>query len=193
MLRMLEQHIGPTIFRDGVRDYLHKHAYGNADTKDLWDSLGKISKQPVPQLMDGWIFHPGYPLITAEINQSGRLVLSQQRFTYLPNPSPLTPHSSPTTWQIPLQIRVTAGGKTDTSRRLLTEKNMTVPLPHDWESVLINEESHGFYRVRYAPDLLDRLLSRGLDRLAVTERFNLINDAWATTIAGHMPSRTIST
>lgn len=82
---------------------------------------------------------------------------------------------------------MTAGGKTDTSRRLLTEKNMTVPLPHDWESVLINEESHGFYRVRYAPDLLDRLLSRGLDRLAVTERFNLINDAWATTIAGHMP------
>ncbi|MCG3773717.1 MAG: Aminopeptidase N [Nitrospira sp.] len=187
VLRMLEQHIGPTIFRDGVRDYLHKHAYGNADTKDLWDSLGKTSKQPVPQLMDGWIFHPGYPLITAEINQSGRLVLSQQRFTYLPNTSHLTPHSSPTTWQIPLQIRVTAGGKTDTSRMLLTEKNMTVPLPHDWESVLINEESHGFYRVRYAPDLLDRLLSRGLDRLAVTERFNLINDAWATTIAGHMP------
>ena len=187
VLRMLEQHIGPIVFRDGVRDYLHKHAYGNADTKDLWDSLGKISKQPVPQLMDGWIFQPGYPLITAEINQSGRLVLSQQRFTYLPNPSPLTPHPSPTMWQIPLQMRVTAGGKTDTSRMLLTEKNMTVSLPHNWESVLINEESHGFYRVRYAPDLLDRLLNRGMDRLAVTERFNLVNDAWATTIAGHMP------
>jgi puromycin-sensitive aminopeptidase len=186
VLRMLEQHIGPTVFRDGVRDYLHKHAYGNADTKDLWDSLGKISKQPVPQLMDGWIFQPGFPLITAEINQSGRLVLSQQRFTYLPNPSPLTPHPSPTMWQIPLQMRVTAGGKPDTSRILLTEKNMTVPLPHDWESVLINEESHGFYRVCYAPDLLDRLLNRGLDRLAVTERFNLINDAWAVTLAGHM-------
>jgi puromycin-sensitive aminopeptidase len=40
--------------------------------------------------------------------------------------------------------------------------------------------------VRYAPDLLDRLLNRGIDRLAVTERFNLINDAWATTVAGHM-------
>ena len=187
VLRMLEQHIGPIVFRDGVRDYLHKHAYGNADTKDLWDSLGKISKQPVPQLMDGWIFQPGYPLITAEIDQAGRLVLSQQRFTYLPNPSPPTPHPSPATWQIPIQMRMTAGGKTDTSRMLLTEKNMTVPLPHDWESVLINEESHGFYRVRYAPDLLDRLLNSGMDRLAVTERFNLVNDAWATTIAGHMP------
>jgi puromycin-sensitive aminopeptidase len=84
-------------------------------------------------------------------------------------------------------MRVTAGGKTNTSRMLLTEKDTTIPLPHDWESVLINEGGHGFYRVSYAPDLLDRLLNIGIDRLAVTERFNLINDAWATTVAGHMP------
>ena len=187
VLRMLEQHIGPTVFRDGVRDYLHAHAYGNADTNDLWVSLGKIAKQPVPELMNGWIFQPGFPLITTEINQSGRLVLSQQRFTYLPNPSPLTPHPSPVTWQIPLQMCVTAGGKTHTSRMLLTEKDTTVPLPHDWESILLNEGGHGFYRVGYAPDLLDRLLNAGIDRLAVTERFNLINDAWATTVAGLMP------
>ena len=83
-------------------------------------------------------------------------------------------------------MRVTAGGKTNTSRMLLTEKETTVPLPHDWESILLNEGGHGFYRVRYAPDLLDRLLNAGIDRLAVTERFNLINDAWATTVAGLM-------
>ena len=180
VLRMLEQHIGATIFRDGVRDYLRAHAYGNADTKDLWVSLGKISKQPVPDLMDDWIFQPGYPLITAELREGVELVLTQQRFTYLPDPSLIT-------WQIPLQMRITAGGKAGTSRMLLTEKNTTVPLPHNWESVLINEEGHGFYRVRYAPDLLYRILNAGIDRLAVTERFNFINDAWATTIAGLMP------
>ena len=180
VLRMLEQHIGPTIFRDGVRDYLHAHAYGNADTNDLWVSLGKIAEQPVPELMDGWIFQPGYPLITAELREGVGLVFTQQRFTYLPNPSPVR-------WQIPLQLRVTVGGKATTSRMLLTEKNTTVPLPHDWESVLINEGGHGFYRVRYAPDLLDRILHTGINRLASTERFNLINDAWAITIAGLMP------
>ncbi|HKQ33756.1 MAG TPA: M1 family metallopeptidase [Nitrospiraceae bacterium] len=187
VLRMLEQHIGPTVFRDGVRNYLRAHAYGNADTNDLWVSLGKIAKQPVPELMNGWIFQPGYPLIAAELRKGAELVLTQQRFTYLLNPSPLTPHPSSVTWQIPLQMRITAGGKAKTSHLLLTEKNTTVPLPHDWESVLINEEGHGFYRVRYAPDLLDRLLNTGIDRLAVTERFNLINDAWATTVAGLMP------
>lgn len=187
VLRMLEQHIGPTVFRDGVRDYLHAHAYGNADTKDLWVSLGKIAKQPVPDLMNAWIFQPGYPLITAELQEGVGLVLTQQRFTYLPNSSPLTSHPSPAAWQIPLQMQVTAGGKAITSRILLTEKNTIVPLPHDWESILLNEEGHGFYRVRYAPALLDRILNKGIDRLAATERFNLINDAWATTIAGLMP------
>ena len=88
VLRMLEQHIGPTIFRDGVRDYLRAHAYGNADTNDLWVSLGKTAKQAVPELMDGWIFQPGYPLITAELREGLGLVLTQQRFTYLLNPSP---------------------------------------------------------------------------------------------------------
>ena len=185
VLRMLEQHIGPTVFRDGVRDYLHAHAYGNADTNDLWVSLGKIAKQPVPELMNGWIFQPGFPLVTATVSPSFELTIRQQRFSYLGDKQ--SGPSQDQRWQIPLQMRVTAGGKTDTSRMLLTERNTTIPLPHDWESVLINEGGHGFYRVRYAPDLLDRLLNRGIDRLAVTERFNLIDDAWATTIAGHMP------
>jgi puromycin-sensitive aminopeptidase len=185
VLRMLEQHIGPTVFRDGVRDYLHAHAYGNADTNDLWVSMGKIAKQPVPELMNGWIFQPGFPLVTATVSPSSELTIRQQRFSYLSDEQ-----SSPSTdqrWQIPLQIRVAAGGKINTSRMLLKEKDTTVPLPHDWESVLINEGGHGFYRVRYAPDLLDRLLRAGINRLAVTERFNLINDAWATTVAGLMP------
>ena len=41
--------------------------------------------------------------------------------------------------------------------------------------------------MRYAPDLLGRLLNAGIDRLAPTERFNVINDAWSTTVAGLMP------
>ena len=187
VLRMLEQHIGPTVFRDGVRDYLHAHAYGNADTNDLWVSLGKIAKQPVPELMNGWIFQPGFPLVTARVSSSSELTIRQQRFSYLSDEQ--SRPSQDQRWQIPLQMRVTASGKTSTSRMLLTEKDTIVSLPHDWESILLNEGGHGFYRVRYAPDLLDRLLNDGIDQLAATERFNLISDAWATTVAGLMPLR----
>ena len=36
VLRMLEQHLGPERFRDGVRHYLKKHEYDNTETSDLW-------------------------------------------------------------------------------------------------------------------------------------------------------------
>ena len=39
ILRMLEQYLGADRFRDGIRRYLRKHAYGNTETHDLWDAL----------------------------------------------------------------------------------------------------------------------------------------------------------
>ncbi len=187
VLRMLEQYLGPTVFRDGVRDYLRTHAYGNADTKDLWVSLGKAAKQPVPELMDGWIFQPGFPLITAELNSQGKLMLTQQRFTYLSHFSPLTPQPPSTLWHVPIQLRVTVDGRHETRRLLLTERETLIPLPGAAQAVLINEGSHGFYRVRYGPTSFARLVDSGLQNLAATERFSLMNDAWATTLAGLMP------
>ncbi len=127
VLRMLEQHIGPTVFRDGVRDYLRAHAYGNADTNDLWVSLGKIAKQPVPELMNGWIFQPGFPLVTATVSPSSELTITQQRFSYLSDEQ--SGPSQDQRWQIPLQMRITAGGKAGTSRILLTEKSTDGPAP----------------------------------------------------------------
>ena len=51
--------------------------------------------------------------------------------------------------------------------------------------MLVNEGGHGFYRVRYSDELLQRLLG-ALPELAAIERFNLVNDAWAVTVAGLM-------
>jgi puromycin-sensitive aminopeptidase len=180
VLRMLEQHIGPTVFRDGVRDYLHAHAYGNADTKDLWVSLGKVARQPVPGLMDGWIFQPGHPLVTAELNDRSELVLTQQRFSYLPNPFP-------TTWHVPVQLRTVIKDAQETRRLLLTDSQATLTLPPGTDYAVVNENGHGFYRVQYGPMLFKRLLDAGLDNLAAVERFNLVNDVWATTVAGMTP------
>ena len=179
VLRMLEQHIGPTVFRDGVREYLLAHAYGNADTKDLWISLGKAARQGVPELMDGWIFQPGYPVLTAELTERMELVLTQQRFTYLPKPAAGF-------WQVPVQFRIQTGDKTDTRRLLLTRTDERVACPAGTQLVVVNEGGHGFYRVQYGPRLLQRLLE-SLETLAPIERFNLVNDAWASTVAGLMP------
>lgn len=182
VLRMLEQHIGPTVFRDGVREYLQTHAYGNADTNDLWVSLGNAAKQPVPELMDGWIFQPGFPLITADLDGEATLVLSQQRFSYLPNGQ-----ATEQSWQVPIRIGIGAGDKTEPRQVLLKDRQMRVALPKGTTHLLLNEGGYGFYRVRYSSALLRKLLKAGLERLASIERFNLVSDAWATTLSGLMP------
>jgi puromycin-sensitive aminopeptidase len=192
VLRMLEQYLGPEVFREGVREYLRRHAYANAATGDLWAALGRASGQAIPALMDGWIFHPGFPIVSAR-REDGHLVLAQQRFTYLPAPLESVPGraAAPAVdrdqrWQVPLQIRVEDGSRARVERVLLTGREVRVPLPAGTQAVVVNEGGHGFYRVRYSRDLLDGLL-RGLDALAPIERFNVLGDAWAATVAGLMP------
>jgi puromycin-sensitive aminopeptidase len=184
VLRMLEQYLGAAVFREGVRDYLRTHAYGNADTGDLWAALGRSAHQPIPDVMDGWIFRPGYPLVTASIDAGGHLVLAQQRFTYLQEPLRAEP-AADRPWQIPIELELTTGGETTRQGLLLTETAARLRLHEGRAAVLVNTGGHGFYRVRYAPELLERLLGR-LDALAPVERFNLANDAWAVTVAGLM-------
>ena len=187
VLRMLEQHIGPTVFRDGVRRYLTTHAYGNAETTDLWVSLGHAAQQDVPVLMNEWIFSPGYPLVTLQVDSPSTLKLSQRRFTYAEDALTRSAQPGEPRWHIPIQLRVATTEGVETHRLLLNDQEGRISLPPNWTSVLANEDGHGFYRVRYSVDLLSRLQQTGLHVLAPVERFNLLNDTWAATIAGMVP------
>ncbi len=184
VLRMLEQYIGPDAFRAGVRDYLARHAFANTETADLWHSLAGASGLPIPAIMDGWIFRPGYPLVSAR-RQGNQLVLHQQRFTYLP-PAAGDAHVN-SRWQAPVQLRLWRGEAAEVRRVLLTETEASLPLPPDVDAVLVNEGGHGFYRVYYEKELLAALLERLPAGLVAIERFNLVNDAWAAVLAGLMP------
>ncbi|HEV8471297.1 MAG TPA: M1 family aminopeptidase [Methylomirabilota bacterium] len=186
VLRMLEQYLGATVFREGVRDYLRTHRFGNADTGDLWAALGRAAHQPIPAVMDGWIFRPGYPVVTVSRDAGGHLVLAQQRFNYLPAPLPPDAPEPEQPWQVPIQLRVHAAGAATEQPVLLAEREARLRLTEGPEAIVANAGGHGFYRVRYAPDLLDALLHR-VETLAPIERFNLVNDAWALAVAGLMP------
>src|SRR5262245_30270076 len=59
VLRMLEQYLGQGAFRDGIRLYLRRHAYANAETTDLWDALEESTHQQARALMDSWMFQAG--------------------------------------------------------------------------------------------------------------------------------------
>lgn len=176
VLRMFEQHLGPDVFRNGVRHYLQQHAFGNTDTDDLWKALGAVSGADAPAMLNDWIFRPGYPLVRANFDD-GRLHLRQQRFTYLPSESSAE-RDEP--WFLPLQARI----GTVLRGVLLDRAETIVDAPND-EPLLLNAGGHAFCRVQYAPELLARLLRPNvLISLVPVERFNLVNDAWAAVLAG---------
>lgn len=181
VLRMLEQYLGADVFRHGIARYLRKHEYDNAETTDLWDAIEESSQQPVRALMDSWVFQPGYPLITAQV-QHNTLVLNQQRFLYLPDAA-----SSGQTWQVPIFLRAKTAAGVHTQRLLLTESEKRVALPAAPEWVVVNADGPGFYRVRYSQDLLSRVTRSPQTTLSAVERFNLVNDTWAATLAGLSP------
>src|SRR5438093_8112589 len=179
VLRMLEQHLGTDGFRDGVRLYLERHKYSNAETTDLWKALGDAAHQPIPEVMDGWIFRPGYPLVSVEVDGAG-LKLTQQRFLYLggePDPAEQ--------WRIPVVFRASVKRGYVERRLLLDGAEAAVPLPAKPEWVVLNAGGHGFYRVRYAPALLKKLAG-ALAKIAPIERFNLLSDCFALSQSGMM-------
>src|SRR2546430_12940914 len=150
---MLKHYLGSTVFRDAVREYLRRHAYANAETGDLWAALGRAANQPIPAVMDAWIFQPGYPLVSARL-EGRELVLSQQRFTYLPEPLPgSTPSPRNQLWQVPLQIRLVSSGRASTERRLPAGAEKRMPGPERLQSVPLNEGGHGFFPVPHSPEL----------------------------------------
>jgi puromycin-sensitive aminopeptidase len=181
VLRMLEQYLGEARFRDGIRHYLKRHAYGNTETGDLWDAIEEVAGEPVRRIMDSWILQAGYPLISVSPGRDGSLALEQERFFYL-SPG----EADRTRWAVPLVLRRGRGGDTSEQRILLEQDSGGVELSPRPDWVLANAGSHGFYRVRYLGGLLESLSSRLMTELAPVERYSLADDAWASLLAGSM-------
>jgi puromycin-sensitive aminopeptidase len=177
VLRMLEQYLGDEAFRDGIRLYLKRHAYGNAETTDLWDALEDSTKQPVRALMDKWIFQAGFPLISVA-RYPGGLVLSQQIFRYLQDGS-----DQERNWHVPIFLRARTKAGIVQKTLLLTERETRVELPEaDW--VVVNAGGQGYYRVRYSGELIIALKQGLQSNLSPVERFGLVNDTWASALGG---------
>lgn len=184
VLRMLEQYLGAETFRAGINAYLTKHEFANTETTDLWDAIDESSRQPARALMNTWVFQPGYPLLSVR-TEDNDVVISQQIFRYLQDGSDLERR-----WQVPIFLRASIANGVHSQTALLTEDEIRFTLPSRPDWVVVNAGGHGFYRVRYAPELLNRLTANLHETLSAVERFNLVNDTWAAAQAGLVPMTT---
>ncbi len=181
VLRMLEQFLGPEVFRDGIRDYLATHRHANTETSDLWRALERSSGRPVGAIMTTWIDQGGYPLL--RVDEEG--TLTQVPFSYQGEPG----GAIGSRWEVPVLARTLEGsGRAPGAVPVLMDG---IELPAGaWDDPggtrLVNAGGSGFFRVAY-PTVTLELLAGRLTELAPLERYNLVSDTWATVLAGRAP------
>ena len=181
VLRMLEQHLGPDRFREGIRHYLKKHEYANTETSDLWDALEEVTGEPVRSTMDAWIYQRGYPIINVkQCDGCIKTIFTQNRFFYkAPN------EADETVWPIPVGIKFAdANGKSDSMKMLMTEDDVEIPELENAKWVNANAGSNGFYRVNYSPELMTALRD-AMSEMEAIERYSIADDQWAAMAAGN--------
>jgi puromycin-sensitive aminopeptidase len=180
VLRMLEQYIGEETFRKGIAQYIKSFAYGNTEGSDLWAALGTAAGLPVSEIMHGWIFTPGFPVVSvSRSDKAGALTLKQQPFKFLDEKV-----DRDQLWQVPVLLRAKTDEGVVTIKHLLSEREETIYVGENLEWVVANAGGHGFYRVLYSDDLSARLVTDAQSMLSVIERANLVADAWACVQAG---------
>lgn len=179
LLRMIEGFLGEADFRAGIRAYMKRWRYGNAEAADLARALERASGKPVKEMMDGWLKQGGVPVVS--VTAAGRtLTLTQSRFSAFN----LT---SSTMWSIPVVIRYRLKGeKTARTARILLDSPMTkILLPGKGELAWIypNAGERGYYRFQLEAPLLASLLDARRQLLPV-ERAGLLNNLWSRVRAG---------
>ena len=144
--------IGKNAFRNGLRAYLKRHAYGNAETHDLWQAWSDASGIDVGKFMKVWTEKPGFPVVKVE---DGRI--SQSRFL-------LSGESQDQTiWTIPLMTIEGDGTVLDTNSKKITLKNK------------INIGQSGFFRVIYDGKIRIKILD-DINSYSAVDALGLLSD-----------------
>ena len=148
VLAMFERQLGADKFREGMRQYMARHARGNATSDDLIEALAAVSPDPdaFRKSFRSFLEQPGVPLlqVRAECNDGPpRLVIAQQR--YLPVGSTIAPSGE---WVVPLCVRYGDDAGLHTQCNLVSGREAVLPIETKTcpSFVMPNADGGGYYR-----------------------------------------------
>lgn len=188
VVNMVYTLLGPAAFRDGLRQYMRKHAYGNTETIDLWQAWQQVSGLDVPKLMESWTTATGYPFLSVlreDWSKEGEVTFTLEQKRFFSDGS--EGEEEQTIWAIPI---VFATSSASTEAVTMTERIQTFTIRLSSQGgkgwVKINAGQKALVRVAHTEEMTRRLvLAIGRGEINAVDRAALLLDAYALTKAGY--------
>ena len=177
LMHMLRRWLGDADFAKGLCAYFEKHQYGNTIGRDLWNALGQASGRDVAAFMDSWLEQPGYPVLTATV-ENDVLKISQKQFF-------IGEHEDKNRlWVVPLNSNWK--GLPDT----LETESIEIPgyaalLAENEGALRFNTENTAHYITDYQGELLDAVLA-DLVKLDNTSKLQIVQERRLLAEAGQV-------
>lgn len=184
LMHMLRRWLGDDAFRKGLGAYFEKHQYGNTIGRDLWDDLSQASGRDVAAFMDAWLEQPGYPVVTAKV-ENDCLILTQKQFF-------IGEHEDRgRLWPVPLNSNWQGLPDTLTTERLEIPNYAALAAQNDG-ALRLNTENTAHYITDYQGELLDALLNNlssldNISKLQIVQERRLLAESGKISYADLLP------
>ena len=184
LMHMLRRWLGDDAFRKGLGAYFEKHQYGNTIGRDLWDALSQASGRDVAAFMDAWLEQPGYPVVTAKV-ENDCLILTQKQFF-------IGEHEDKgRLWQVPLNSNWQGLPDTLTTERLEIPNYAALAAQNEG-ALRLNTENTAHYITDYQGELLDALLNNlssldNISKLQIVQERRLLAESGKISYADLLP------
>ncbi|KAE9414906.1 hypothetical protein Angca_009208 [Angiostrongylus cantonensis] len=198
LLRMISAIVGRDVFQKGTQHYVKSHASREANYTDFWESLNSVLPKRlkswngenfnVADFANKWVVQMGYPVVDVYRLNSHTIELTQRRFklnNVIPEKEKFRNAVYWYKWEVPIFYEING-----TKQEMIWLHEAT-HLPASFsDSILINSESFGFYRVNYDQQewiaIADQLTNNHT-RYSATARVRLLSDAFILAEAGELP------
>jgi len=160
LIRMLENYLGTSAFRAGIRKYMTDHAYGNTTTADLWQALETAAGKPVGAIAGTFTEQAGVPLIIVQASCGPRGAAHPTARGPLHHPRS---ECAPQRWRVPVALgplRALQSAETV----LLADEAKEIVAGRCGEAVKLN-----LRRYRLLPGRVRRREPRGVGQIALAD------------------------
>ena len=170
VLRQLAAHVGDEVFLGGLRDYIGRHAYGNATFADLLDAWTRAGAEDLPAWAGAWLSTTGMDTLDVEHDDAGVRVVGTAA-----GQEPVRPHT----------VQVGLVDETGTLTVLDpvdvgAEPSVVVPVASPAVLVTPDATDLAWAKLRFGPDGWQRVLTalpRLTDDTAAVPVWNAVRDA----------------